>query len=403
MKSLLILCDGLGDRLTKGKTPLEAANTPNMDLISERGISGIMDTVRAGIRPGSDTSHLSLFGYDPFEFYTGRGPFEAAGAGVELEKGDIACRCNFATMKNGEVVDRRADREEEGLDELAKEVEKIKIKGVKLIFRRCQGHRAVLIIRGKNLSPRVSDTDPEEINVPPSKSRAIDGKKDSRNTAEILNEFTRKTEKILSEHKVNKERIRKGKPPANVVLCRGTGVHPKLEPFEEKHGMKGVCISATTLITGVCRAIGMDTIDVKGANGHINSDIGAKARAAIKALKRYDFVFLHLKGSDEASHDGNFQAKREFIERIDKEVVASILGEVKNTTVVLTADHSTPISVRQHSADPVPIAILGDVRTDSVKKFTERACARGGLGRICGINLMGIILDLSDRARLFGA
>jgi len=402
MKSLLIICDGLGDRLTRGKTPLEAAKTPNMDLLSERGINGIMDTVRAGIRPGSDTSHLSLFGYDPFKFYTGRGPFEAAGAGIELKRGDVACRCNFTAIRKGKVVDRRAGRDEDGLDELTKEVRKIRIKGVKLIFKRCQGHRAVLVIRGRNLSAGVSDTDPEDISVPPNESRSIDGKRDSINTAAILNEFTRNTEKILSEHKVNKERIREGKPPANIVLCRGMGVHPHLAPFEEKYGMGGMCISATTLITGVCRAIGMDTVEVKGANGHIDSDIGAKAKAAIKALQEYDFVFLHLKGTDEASHDGNFKAKKEFIERIDKEVIAPIL-KVKDTTVVLTADHSTPLGIRQHSADPVPISIIGDVRTDSVKRYTERECAKGGLGRICGINLMNIILDLSDRARLFGA
>ncbi len=403
MKSLLIICDGMGDRLTDGRTPLEAAKTPNMDLLAERGITGIMDTVRTGIRPGSDTAHLSIFGYNPFELYTGRGPFEAAGAGIELEKGDIACRCNFASMENGRITDRRAGREEEGLDQLAKEVEGITIKGVKLIFKRGQGHRAVLVIRGKNLSPHITSTDPEKIGVPPSKSMPIDGRKESRNTAEILNEFTKRAESILSDHIANKERIRNRKLPANVILCRGTGVNPYLKPFEERYGIKGACISATTLITGVCRSVGMDAIEVKGANGHTDSNIGAKAKAAITALKKYDFVFLHIKGTDEASHDGNFNAKREFIERIDSEVIAPILNEVKDTTVVLTADHSTPINIRQHSADPVPIAILGDVRTDPVKRFTERHCAKGDIGRICGINLMDRIMDLSNRAKLFGA
>ncbi len=403
MKSLLIVCDGLGDRLIKGKTPLETADTPNLDLVSEKGISGIMDTVRAGIRPGSDTAHLSLFGYDPFEFYTGRGPLEAMGAGLDLKKGDIACRCNFATMEDGLVVDRRAGREEEGLDELARDLGKIRIKGVNLIFRKCQGHRAALVIRGGNLSHRVTDTDPEGINVPPNKSKSTDGKKDSVNTAEILNEFTRKTEELLSGHRINKERISHGKLPANVILCRGAGVHTHLDSFEKRYGIRGACISATTLIIGVCRAIGMDIIMTEGANGHIDSNIGAKAGAAIKALQQYDFVFLHLKGSDEASHDGNFKAKKEFIERIDSEVIAPILRKVRDATIAVTADHSTPLSIGQHSADPVPISILGDVRTDSVKKFTERSCARGGLGRICGINLIDIILDLSNKTKLFGA
>jgi len=399
MKSLLIICDGLGDRLTDGKTPLEVAKAPNMDKFAKDGITGIMDTVRTGIRPGSDTSHLSLFGYDPFEIYTGRGPFEAAGVDLELKSGDVALRCNFATLKNGKVIDRRAGRDEYGLEELAKEVSKIKFKDVKIIFKKCAGHRAVLVLRGKNLSSSITDTDPEALNVPPAKSRSIDERPDSRKTATILNEFTKKTEKILFEHAINKGR----KLPANVVLCRGAGIKPELESFEDRYGANAACVSATTLIKGVCRSMGMEIIDVRGATGHVDSDISGKVKIAIKTLKRYDFVFLHIKGTDEASHDGNFDSKREMIERIDREVIGPILEKVKNTTIVLTADHSTPITIRQHSADPVPIAILGDVRTDQVEKFTERECSKGGLNRICGIDLINIILDLSDRAKLFGA
>ena len=399
MKSLLIICDGVGDRLIDGKTPLEVAKTPNMDKFAKNGITGIMDTVRAGTRPGSDTAHLSLFGYDPFEIYTGRGPFEAAGVGLELESGDVAIRCNFATLGAGKVIDRRAGRDEQGLEELAREISKIKLGDTQVIFKKCAGHRAVLVLRGKNISSHISNTDPEASNVPPSKSRSIDGRPDSKKTAELLNDFTKKTEEILSRHPINKNR----KLPANVVLCRGAGIKPELESFENRYGVKATCISATTLIKGVCKSMGMEIIDVKGATGHVDSDIFGKVNMAISALKKYDFVFLHIKGTDEASHDGNFNSKKEMIERIDREVIGPILEKVKNTTIVLTADHSTPISIKQHSADPVPIAILGDVRTDQVEKFTERDCSRGGLNRICGINLLDIILDLSDRAKLFGA
>jgi len=272
MKSLLIVCDGMGDRLTDGKTPLEAAKTPNMDKFAKNGITGIMDTVRAGIRPGSDTAHLSLFGYDPFRVYTGRGPFEAAGVGLELRKGDVALRCNFATLKNGRVIDRRAGRDEYGLEELAREVSKIKFRDAEIKFKKCAGHRAVLILRGKGLSSRVTDTDPETLNVPPARSRSIDGRPESRKTAAILNEFTRKTEEILSEHVINRRR----KLPANVILCRGAGTKPELESFEERYGMNAACVSATTLIKGVCNSIGMKVIDVKGATGHVDSDISKK-------------------------------------------------------------------------------------------------------------------------------
>lgn len=399
----MIVCDGMGDRLTGGRTPLESAVKPNMDKIASEGICGIMDTVRAGIRPGSDTSHLSLFGYDPLKVYTGRGPFEAAGAGLELEEGDIAFRCNFATMEDNKIIDRRAGRTEYGLSELAEEIAKIKIRGVDLLFKRCAGHRAVLVLRGKGLSPKVMDTDPDRDNVPPSESIPLDNSPNSRKTAKILNEFTKKTKEILSDHPINKERVSQGMMPANIILSRGGGIKPQLEGFEKRYGIKAVCISGTTLIKGVCRSIGMDIIDVEGATGHIDSNIGAKVEAAIEAIDRYDFIFIHIKGTDEASHDGRFDLKEKMIERIDSEVVGPIIYGVKDATIVLTADHSTPLSIRQHSADPVPVAILGDVRTDDVKRFTERDCAKGGLCRIRGPELMDIILDISDRAKLFGA
>jgi len=405
MKSLLIVCDGMGDRLTNGKTPLEAAKTPNMDYLAKEGICGIMDTVGTGVRPGSDTSHLSLFGYNPFEVYTGRGPFEARGAGVELKKGDVAFRANFASLRNGMIVDRRAGRDEEGLEDLSKELQGMEFDGVKVLFKRCKGHRAVLVLRGKDLSCAVSETDPEEVGVVPNKSKPLDKDPKSVRTALVLNKFTEKAREILDKSSVNKKRIAKGKLPANLVLARGCGMEPNIQSFEERYGVKAACVSATSLIMGVCKSLGMDVIEVPEANGHVDSNIGKKADAAIKALDKYDFVFLHIKGTDEASHDGNFAAKTAMLERVDKEVIGPILNRVdlKNTTIVLTADHSTPLRLKQHSADPVPLCIFGDVRTDDVSKYSERTCAKGGLLRICGRNLMGIILDLGGKSKLFGA
>ncbi len=402
-KCLMIVCDGLGDRLTEGKTPLEAAVTPHMDRFAKQGICGIMDTVRPGIRPGSDTSHLSLFGYDPMSVYTGRGPFEAAGTGLLLQDGDVAFRCNFATVVDGKIVDRRAGRVEDGLDALAEAVSKIQIKGVEVFFRKGTGHRAVVVFRGEKLSCRIRDTDPDVIDVPPRLSCALDDKADSKRTAKILNEFTKRSMEILANHPMNKERVNRGFLPANIILCRGGGIRPHIDSFSDKYGMKAACIAGTTLIRGVCKSIGMDIIEVPGATGHVDSDIGAKAQAAIEALKTYDFVFLHIKGTDEASHDGRFDLKRKMIERIDTEVIALAVDWVKDAVVVLTADHSTPLSIRQHSADPVPVAIIGDVRTDDVSRFTERGCAKGGLTRICGRDLMNILLDVANRAPLFGA
>jgi len=405
MKILFIVCDGMGDRLTKGKTPLEKAKTPNMDFIAKKGICGIMDTVAQGVRPGSDTAHLSLFGYNPYEVYTGRGPFEAFGVGLNLKKGDVALRCNFATIKNSKIIDRRAGRAEFGLNEIAKEFDSMKIDDVRVIFKKGSGHRAVLVFRGKNLSSKISDVDPEEELKNYNLSHPLDKTKEAKRTAEILNKFTKLSEKILKKHPVNEERIKKGMLPANVIISRGAGIMPDIKSFKDKDGLSAACVSATTLIKGVCRALGMDIIEVEGATGHFDSNISGKAISAIKALKKYDFVFLHIKGTDEVSHDGNFNKKVKMIERIDKEVIKVILDNVnlKEITLALTSDHSTPINIRHHSADPVPLAILGDVRTDDIKKFSERSCAKGGLNRICGRNLMGILLDLCNRAELFGA
>ncbi len=403
MKSLLIVLDGLGDRPINGVTPLEAADTPNMDKLAAEGVCGIMDTVETGTRPGSDTSHLSLFGYDPHTYYTGRGPFEAAGAGLRLEKGDVAFRCNFGTLKEGRIIDRRAGRAEDGLDELSKEINKIKLENADLIFKRGAGHRAVLVFKGRGLSPKITDVDPEEENASHISCKPLDKTKEAENTAKAVNEFTEKTIEALKNHPANKQREENGKLPANIILSRGAGMKGDIPSFEERYGLKAACITATTLIKGVCRELGMDIIEVGGATGHTDSNIAAKATAAIKALDRYDFVFLHIKGTDEASHDGNFNAKKEMIERIDREVIAPILEHVKDTTIILTADHSTPISIRQHSADPVPLAILGDVRTDDVKKYSERDCAKGGLNRIQGINLISMVLDLSNESELYGA
>ncbi len=393
----------MGDRLTSGKTPLEAASTPWMDKIAKEGINGIMDSVRTGTRPGSDTAHLSLFGYNPFKVYTGRGPLEAAGAGLTLKTGDVGIRCNFASVKDKKIVDRRAGREEYGLQELANDIDGIEIDGVKTIFKKCPGHRGALVLRGTNLSSEVTDSDPEEINVGIRKSVPLDDSEEAKFTSGIINKFTKITTEILEDHRINEEREKLGKLPANAILMRGSGIKPEIERFEMRHGVKGACISATDLIKGICRLVGMDVIDVEGTTGHVDSNIKGKALATIDALKSYEFVFLHIKGTDEASHDGDFEAKKMMIERIDKEVIRPILENIENTNVVLTADHSTPVSVREHTADPVPIAIYGDVRTDLVDKYTERDCARGDLNRICGRYLMDILFDLSNKAKLFGA
>ncbi len=404
MKALLIICDGMGDRLTNGKTPLEAAKKPNFDRIARDGVTGLVHTVAPGVAPGSDTSHLALFGYDPCECYKGRGPLEALGENVKLEKGDVAIRGNFATVEGGVIKDRRAGRDEYGLDELAKSLDGMLIDDVKVIFRKATGHRAIVVFRGKGLSAKVSDTDPEEVGSHIKSSIALDNSQEAKRTAMIVNKFTEKACKILDGHKANKERVKMGQLPANAVLGRSAGISEPVVPFGEKYGIRAAAVAGVTLVKGVCRSVGMDMISVEGANGHRDTNLKGKADAALKALDDHDFVFLHIKGTDEVSHDGDFEGKKRMIERIDKEVLEKILkkADLKNTTIIVTADHSTPIGLKRHSADPVPIAILGDVLTDDVKKFDERSCAKGYLGHIMGRDMMNMILDLTDHSKLFG-
>jgi len=398
-KILLVILDGASDRPVNGKTPLQLANTPNLDRIASMGISGIMDTIAPGIRPGSDVAHLALLGYDPYEVYTGRGPFEAAGAGIPVKKGDVAFRCNFATKRNNIIVDRRAGRIRE-TNELVRAIQEDVHLDVTFMFEKSAGHRAALAFRGKGLDPNVSDSDPKHDGEAVRDIIAL--KPEAERTARILNEFTKQAESILERHPLNAERIKAGKPPANTILIRGAGMVPDIKAFSENYGLKGAVIAATALVIGIGKICGLNYIETKGATGGTDSNINSKVKNAIDALKKHDFVLLNIKGTDEASHDGDAGEKIKFLNKID-DALAPIV-DLENTLVVVTADHSTPVAVRDHSADPVPVMIAGPgVRTDNVRVYNEISAATGGLNRIRGVNLMPILMDLINKTKKFGA
>ncbi len=406
MPILLVIVDGMPDRPINGKTPLSVAKKPNMDKIAELSINGIMDTIAPGIRPGSDTSHLALLGYDPFKYYTGRGPFEAAGVGIDVKPGDVAFRLNFATVKGDGtvfdkvVVDRRAGRIE-NTEELIKAIkEEVKLP-VEYELKRATGHRAALVLRGVE-SHEVTDTDPKKIGAKVKVCKPLNDK--AVRVAEIINEFMQKAHEVLEKHPLNAEREKKGLPKANALLIRGAGVVPKIESFKERFRLSLAVVSATALIRGVGRIVGGEIIDVKGATGNKFTNIEAKVDSAIKALKDYDVVLLHFKATDELGHDGDFNGKKEFIEKLDKHFSKFWELDFSEVCLILTSDHTTPISVRDHTADPVPVAILhNEVRRDEVKVFSEFEAYKGGLCRIRGIDLLNIAIDLLDLAEKFGA
>lgn len=404
--------DGMGDRPLKEigyKTPLEAAKTPNMDKMAEMGITGIMDSIAPGIIPGSDTAHLSILGYNPYEVYTGRGPFEASGVGVDVMPGDIAFRCNFSTMDDeGIVTDRRAGRIRDRTDEIIQTLNEMtfdKYPNLKIIFKESTGHRAVLVLRDEGLSDKVSDADPKVEGNSPKEVVSLDGSKESMKTADILNLIVSKSYEMLKEHPVNIERINNNEPPANVIIPRGAGEVPDVEEINKKYNLNSACIAETGLIMGICRFAGMDIVEMDDVTGGVDTNLDNIVDTILNQVNNteHDFFLINIDGADEAGHDGNLKEKLEFIEKVDDVVISKLL-DLEDVYLFLTADHSTPISVMNHSADPVPVLIKGpEVRTDDVNKFNEIDVAKGGLCRIRGSDVMNIMMDLMNNSQKFGA
>lgn len=404
-KIIFIICDGLSDRPIRefgGKTPLEKAHTHNLDKLVQNGLVGLIHTVDRGIRPGSDVAHLSLFGYDPKKYYTGRGIFETIGISMDIKPGDIAFRGNFATVDNHMIVrDRRAGRIDH-TKELIDALSKIKIKGIQIFLKKGVGHRVGVVLRGKNLSDQITDVDPHDLNKKILIANSRDGKSASQKTAEIINEFTLKSYNLLKNHPFNIKRQKNKLPLANILLVRGGSQMTNIPSFKEKYDLKAACIAGAGLYKGIAKSLGMDIIETKGTTGKPDSEIKNKIEKAINILKDYDFIFIHIKGADSLSEDGNYEGKRQFIEKIDHALKELI--NLKNVMIVVTADHTTSSKLKIHTADPVPVVIsYRDIHTDDVSSFGEHEAHKGRLGHIKGIELMPILLDYLGKAPLYGA
>jgi len=403
---LVVICDGLGDRpvrALKGASPLEAATRPNMNHFAGKGACGIMDIISPGVRPGSDTAHLAILGFDPYKVYTGRGPFEAMGVGMEVRPGDVAFRCNFSSVnENMEIVDRRAGRIRERTGELARALDDWEFEGVKVFFKEGTEHRGVLLLRAEGLSPLVSDPDPHEEGVRP--HECVPKAPEAALTARVVNAFVKRSYEILRDHPVNRDRIKAGQKPANIILPRGAGIMPHLPSIKERFGMSSAALAGVALVKGICRVAGMELLEVKGATGGLDTDMGAKMEAALEALEGHDMVLVNIKAADLAGHDGDFRMKANVVKRIDKALGVLRKGLPRDVHLALTADHSTPCCAKDHTGDPVPLAIFGpNVRPDNVRSFGERSCAQGGLGRLRGMDLLPVLLDLAGRTEKFGA
>jgi 2,3-bisphosphoglycerate-independent phosphoglycerate mutase len=397
-----------------GRTPLEAADTPTLDRVAAAGECGQMDPIGPGIRAGSDTSHLSILGYDPFQVYTGRGPFEALGIGMAVERGDVCFRCNFASIEGdlgraatgefagAQVADRRAQRIAEGTHELAAAVDGMTIEDVTCYVKESVEHRAALVVRGPGLGPQVSDVDPHEEGSPP--HAAAGGDEASEKTARIVNEFVFRSWEALKDHPVNRQRTADGKLPANIIMPRGAGLAPNLEPFAERYGIKGACVVETGLIAGIGRYLEMSVPTVAGATGGMDTDEIALARAVVEMLKDHDFVLCNLKAPDLGGHDGDARGKMDAAQKLDN-LAQHVLDNCSEPLhLAVTSDHSTPVSFGDHTGDTVPIAICGpNVRPDSVQSYGERPVVGGALCRIRGFDVMPILTNLMGVQEKYGA
>ncbi len=370
MKYIVILGDGMADEPLAelgGKTPLEYADIPNMDRIAREGRCGMLQTVPEGFEPGSDVANLSILGYDPRTSYTGRGPLEAASMGVSLQDAEMAYRCNLVALRDGVMEDFNAGHisSAEGaelLRDLDARLDSVRVyPGV--------SYRNLMVV------PRARGA----VTTPPHDivGQSVGDYLPRGDDAGILLDCMELSGEVFADHPVNRRRIREGKTPATGIWPWSGGKRPSLTPFREKYGLAGGVISAVDLLNGIAHLAGMEVIRVPGATGFLDTDYEAKARYAVDALDRLDFVYMHGEAPDEAGHMGSVEEKVRAIERLDEAI--GIVLDRPETTVAVLPDHPTPVRIKTHTRDPIPFAVLGKGR-DDVAAFSEREAARGSFG-----------------------
>jgi len=418
-----IVLDGLGDlpcAELEGKTPLEAAEIPEMDSLAEVGQLGLVYTVKKGFAPESDVAVISMLGYDPFKYHTGRGPIEAVGSGLSMKEGDLALRCNFATLgEGGRIVDRRAGRnlttpEASKLSQAVNSKVRLTSSPADYVFRNTVGHRAAMVIRSKlgKLSGKISNTDPaytqveglsvakKDVEMLPRESTPLVKSREAERAAQLVNEFVRKSNSVLDRHEVNIERRHRGDLPANLILTRDAGDSlPRIPSLSSLYGGTFGCLVEMPVERGIALLSGMREVKLPEPTGNYEHDYTLRAQIAVEAMSSgIDVLYTHIKGPDEPGHDGEPERKREVIEMIDRYFFSTLLPSVdlSKDVVAVTADHSTPCSLRAHSDDPVPLLIAGaNLKADGIKHFSERDCIEGTLGTINGPELMPKLMGLT--------
>lgn len=400
MKYVVILGDGMADYPVKelgGKTPLELAKKPNIDSMAAKGTVGMVRTVPQGMAPGSDTANLSVMGYDPQRYYTGRSPLEAVSVGVPLEDDDITFRVNLVTLSEDEPYDQKTMIDYSS-DEITTPEAKQLIQSIAeqfndetFLFYPGFSYRHILVWKKGKLTFHL--TPPHDIS-----DQKITNYLPKGENSEILASFMEKSQKILKNHPVNIDRQKRGLRPANSLWIWGEGKKTVLPSFSQLHGVKGGVVSAVDLIKGIGISAGLTCPDVEGATGNIHTNFEGKAQAAIALLQDHDFVYVHLEAPDECGHRKEIQNKIKSIEFIDEKIVKPILdylnGAGEAYRLLVMPDHPTPLELRTHVGDPVPFILYDSLnpKHSGITCYTEKECAKSGLFMEKGSDMMNLLI-----------
>jgi 2,3-bisphosphoglycerate-independent phosphoglycerate mutase len=388
---VLLVIDGLGGLPERfgGPTELEAAKTPNLDALAERSLCGMMEPISIGITPGSGPAHLALFGYDPFRYTVGRGVLAAMGVGFDLQPSDVAVRINFATIDdNGLITDRRAGRISTAKnEEFCHLLQKVVLPDVDVFIRPVREHRAMAVFRGEGLSGSVTDSDPQKTGQAPRKVAPLPGHEDDASavkTAHLANEYIDRAGDILQSH-----------APANFILLRGFDQYHPFPSMRERYKLKAAAVAVYPMYKGVARLVGMDVLPT-------GETVPDELQTLSTHFEEFTFFFVHVKKTDSAGEDGNFQGKVQALEELDG-FLPELLA-LEPDVVAVTGDHSTPSLLKAHSWHPVPFLLCSTCcRPDAVQHFSERDCSGGGLGRFSALHVMPLVLANALKLQKYGA
>jgi 2,3-bisphosphoglycerate-independent phosphoglycerate mutase len=387
-KIVLLVLDGLGGLPMDpfGRTELEAADTPNLDALAARSDLGLSRPVAAGVSPGSGPGHLALFGYDPIVYEVGRGVLSALGIGFELGENDLAARINFATKdEDGRISDRRAGRI--ATSDAAKLVEllneNIHLDDTEVFVTHEKEHRAVVVLRAEGLSDALSDSDPQRVGLEPLPVEPTNGDGKAEKSAELANSFIEQADRVLARHH-----------PANTVLLRGFGMHPALPRFDEIYELRAAAIAGYPMYKGLARLAGMQVLEE-------GEGIAGEFQTLRDNWDSYDFFFVHVKATDAAGEDGDFERKSAVVEEVDA-LVPGLL-ELAPAALAVTGDHATPAKMKSHSWHGVPFLLHSEYTLPTAESFGERACAGGSLGVFPAQEIMGLLMGHALKLNRYGA